>query len=408
MSTAIAEFEAPRRAEQDRSAVPGGCGRARSRVCHVSVGLKTGGLERLLVEFARHHDRETHELTFVALEQAGQPAEEIERLGCQVLVLHGRPASRLGRVAALARLFRAGRFDVVHTHNAYPHIYGTLAARMAGVPVVLQTRHGPRFGQGLLARWQYRLACRFGNRVVAVSDDAARIFRMEEKLPAAQLVRIWNGIDLSRFPYQGGSAAPRAISVGRLAPEKDLATLIRAAARVVAELPEFELDIVGDGPLRTELEKQVADAGLARHVRLLGERHDVAALLGQAGLYVSSSLIEGVSLTLLEAMAVGLPVVATAVGGTPEVVVDGRTGWLVPPRDAECLAQALLRACRAAPAWRAMGLRGRQRVEDHFDVVRMVRDYEALYARELSIARASRRVHRAPSPQPIAAPGTEI
>jgi glycosyltransferase involved in cell wall biosynthesis len=391
MSEAVAELEMPALVRPGLEAPERPASAVRPwRVCHLSVNLATGGLERLLVEFARHHDRSQFELTFVATDAGGRPAEEIADQGCQVLVQGGRLRGRLRRILGLARLFRAGQFDVIHTHNAFPHIYGVPAARLAGVPVVLQTRHGPRFGRGLLARWQYRLACRLGSRVVAVSDDAARIFRMEEGLPAGKLVRIWNGIDLSRFPCRESAGVPRAITVARLSAEKDIATMIHAAARVAQQVPGFELQIVGDGPQRPELEAQARALGLAGVVRFLGERNDVAALLSQAGFYVSSSLIEGISLTLLEAMAVGLPVVATSVGGNPEVVVDGQTGWLVPPQDPEHLAAAMLKALAAQASWSQLGRRGRQRVEDRFDVVRMVRDYEALYTRELCLAGASR------------------
>lgn len=355
------------------------------RVCHLSLGLATGGLERLLVDLARFHDRERFEFTFLAMNDAGRPAEDIRAAGCPVEVIGTRAQGRLSRVVELARRFRRSSFDIVHTHNAFPHIYGTVAARLAGVPIVVQTRHGPRCGAGWLAGLQYRLACRWGNRVVGVSDDAARIFRDIEHIPAQKVVRIWNGIDVERFRYSGPAPAPTAISVARLSPEKDFATLLRAAALVAGDLPEFRLQIVGDGPDRGRLEKLARELGVESQVQFLGERSDVPQLLAQAGFFVSATLMEGVSLTLLEAMAVGLPSVTTAVGGNPEVVVEWETGFLVPAAEPVRLAAAITRMCSERARWPEMGRRARERVVQHFDVRRMVQEYERLYEREVAV-----------------------
>jgi len=349
------------------------------RVMHVSLGLKTGGMERLLADFARFHTRERIEPSFVALHDAGQPAVDIAAVGCRVEVLNGQNWGRVRRVRELVRLFKTSRVDVVHTHNTFAHVYATVAARLAGVPVVVHTRHGQRLGSGRGANLQFRLACRWVDRVVAISDDVARICRDEDHLPASKVARIWNGIDLERFRFTGPAPEPTAICVARLSPEKDFPTLLDAAALTIEHLPEFRLQIVGAGPEHERLERIVAERGLKGHVLLLGERNDVPALLAKAGFFVSSSLTEGVSLTLLEAMAVGLPVIATAVGGNPEVVDNGTTGRLVPAGDPEALSAAMHDLCRDRGQWQQFGVNGRSRVEKHFEIGRMVRDYEALY-----------------------------
>jgi glycosyltransferase involved in cell wall biosynthesis len=170
------------------------------------------------------------------------------------------------------------------------------------------------------------------------------------------------------------------VTVARLSPEKDLANLLRAVALVVSKAPEFRLDIAGDGPCRTELQALAAELKLASQVRFLGEVRDIAKLLGQARLFVLPSQTEGISLTILEAMARGLPVLATNVGGTPEIVVSGTSGLLVPPRDPVALAEGILKLWDNGDVARQMGLAGRRRVEDHFDIRTMVATYEALYA----------------------------
>ncbi len=359
--------------------VPGETSAAKKlRVCHVSLTLCTGGLERLLVDFARFHDRRRFELEFVALRDVGRFAEEIRSAGLTVHQLPDR--GRVREVRALRRLFRERGFDVVHTHNTYPHLYASLAARLAGVPVIVNTRHGQRLGHGWKSRQLYRWASRLTDRMVSVSEDAARMCVSVDGVASARVQRIWNGIDLDKFEYRGPAGHPTAIAVARLSPEKDFATLLEATVIVAGELPDFRLIIAGDGPLRAELEQHRDQAGLQKHVTFLGDRSDIPQLMGEAGFFVSSSVSEGISLTLLEAMASGLPVVATEVGGNPEILGDDETGSLVPSRDPSALAQAMIAMCRRQDEWRAIGARGRERIATCFDVRRMVTDYETLYA----------------------------
>lgn len=350
------------------------------RVCHVSLTLKTGGLERILADLARHHDPAVCTPTFVAICETGRFADEIREQGCRV---HQLPVGgRIAQIRAMAKLFRDEQIDVVHTHNTYPHLYATLAARWASVPVVVQTRHGQRAGHGWKSRVSYRWAAKLVDRVVAVSDDAARLCVDADGLLRSKVQRIWNGIDLSDFDFHGPVAEPIAISVARLSAEKDFPTLLRATALAAVQVPDLQLRIVGDGPERAALENLSRELGLSTRVEFLGERRDVPLLLRDAGFFVTASLTEGISLTLLEAMAVGLPVVATAVGGNPEIVQAGVTGLLAPAADPPALAAEMIAmACRPAD-WPSFGRAGRQRVCEEFDVRRMAADYEALY-REL-------------------------
>lgn len=351
----------------------------RLRVCHVSMTLRTGGLERLLVEFGRHHDDRRYSLRFVALDLLGAPAEELKRMGLEVDSLGYGAVGKLTLLRRLGRLLREEQIDIVHTHNTYAHFYGTLAARLAGVPVVVNTQHGRGCGDTWKHRTQFRLANRWTRRIVGVSEDAARLCRRQDPRSAGKISCIWNGIDLERFRYQGPAAEPVAIAVARLSPVKDFPTLLRGMALAIRDVPELRLRIVGDGPERPRLEALARALHLERQVEFLGERPDIPDLLGTAGFFVSSSKTEGISLTLLEAMAVGLPVLATSVGGNAEIVVDGRTGRLVEPLNPDAVAAGLVQMCRDHHRWREMGLQGRRRVETHFEVRGMIRQYEALY-----------------------------
>jgi sugar transferase (PEP-CTERM/EpsH1 system associated) len=354
-----------------------GAGR-RLRVAHVTFGLDVGGLEKLLVEFARHADRRRFDLHFISLGHRGPVADDIEAAGWPVTAL-GVPAGlHPGLALRLMRAFRRERTDVVHTHDDRPHLYGTLAGRLAGVRRVIHTRHGRSPGLSRRQDALVRLAAAWVDRFVCVSRDGARL-ALCRGVPARKVCTVTNGIDMARFSCHGPRPGGPAVIVARLSPEKDHATLLRACAVAVREEPSFRLQVAGNGPLREDLLGLAGELGLTESVRFLGAVRDVPGLLAGAGLFVLSSLSEGMSLTLLEAMASGLPVVATRVGGNPEVVADGLTGLLVPPADPPALAAALVRLWRDPAAGHRMGREGRARAERHFDVRAMVASYERMY-----------------------------
>jgi glycosyltransferase involved in cell wall biosynthesis len=352
----------------------------RLRIAQVTLGLEVGGQERLLVEMARHRDRMRFDWTVIVLGKRGVLADAIEAAGVRVITLGDAGGFRPGLCRQLARLFRAERFDVVHTHDDRPLLYGMTAAWWAGVPTRIHTHHHGRLAH---IPWRQRFllqkASRFAQHFLCVSHDSAR-YMIEQGVSPARVQTLWNGIDLARFAYHGPCDDGPIVTVARLSPEKDVATLLQAASSLAADFPQLRYEIAGDGPCRAELARLIEDLNLMGRVSLLGEISDIAALLGRARLFVLPSQTEGISLTLLEAMARGLPVVTTAVGGNPEVVADRATGWLVPPGSPSTLAEAI-RAVLADPIQaRAMGLAGRERVENRFDIRKMMTQVEALYA----------------------------
>jgi glycosyltransferase involved in cell wall biosynthesis len=354
--------------------------RRKLRITHVVGQLRTGGMEKLLVEMARHADRNRFDLRFVCLEGRGPVADEIENCGWEVVCLGCPPGLRPGTIWRLGRQFIRGRADVVHTHNNAPLIYGAPAARLAGVSAVVHTRHGRSPEAGRRQRTAVRLASLLANRVVCVSEDSGRL-SAAEGISGRKLTVIRNGIDTARFAYLGPSPGGPVVMVGRLVPAKGVDTLLRAAAIVAGQRSDYRLEIAGDGEARPGLEALSAELGLGEHVRFLGNVGDVPGLLARASALVLPSFSEGISLTLLEGMARGLPVVATRVGGNPEVVEDGVTGRLVPPGEPDALAGALSDVWPASDRTRELGRAGRERVERLFDVRRMVAEYEALYLR---------------------------
>ena len=368
---------------------PPGMRTRKTRVTHVILQLHTGGMEKLLVEFARHADRDRFDLRFVCIGGHGQVAAEIAGCDWPVICLGYPPGLRPDLIVGLARQFAAGRADVVHTHNNVPLIYGGPAARLAGVRAVVQTRHGQAIGTTPRHRAAFRMATLFAGRVVCVSDDAMRL-SAAEGVSRRRLAVIRNGIDTARFAYRGPAPDGPVVTVGRLVPAKGIDTLLRAAVRIAPHWPGFRLEVAGDGVAYQALEALAAELGLADRVRFLGNVQDVPGLLARASALALPSLSEGISLTLLEAAARGLPIVATRVGGNPEVVEEGVTGRLVAPGDPTEMAAALMALGADPDRARAMGRAGRDRVERLFDVRRMVAEYEALYLRLLRRDRPAR------------------
>jgi glycosyltransferase involved in cell wall biosynthesis len=348
------------------------------RVAHLVAQLEMGGMEKLLVDFARHADRRHFELRFISLGSRGCLAEEIEACGWPVETVGMPSGLRLSLVLRLARILRRWRADVVHTHNNRPLFHGAPAARLAGVPWVIHTRHGQGYGASRREVRAFRVASVLTSWIACVSEDSARL-TVEDGVAPGRVCAIRNGTDLSRFAYTGPQPGGPVVAVARLSPEKDIESLVRAAVIAVREDESFRLEIAGAGSCRTDLERIAAENSLGDHVRFLGEIRDVPALLARASLLVLPSLTEGISLTLLEAMGRGLPVVATRVGGNVEVVVDGETGLLVEPKDPPGLAQAMLRLRRSAEESSRMGRAGRHRAQLEFDVRTMVARYESLY-----------------------------
>jgi glycosyltransferase involved in cell wall biosynthesis len=348
------------------------------RVVHLTLQLQTGGMEKLLVEYARHADRKRFDLHFISLRSRGTLAGDIEACGWPVTALETPPGLRLGLVWQLARFFRRWKADVVHSHNNAPLIYGSPAARLAGVAGVIHTRHGRSYGVTPRQISLFRVVSRLADRIVCVSEDTTRLSSQQGIAPN-RLCRQWNGIDVSRFSYSGPQPGGPAVLVARLSPGKDVETLLRATALAVRAHSAFRLKVAGDGPCLGPLRRLSSELGLDNHVQFLGEVRDVPALLAGASLFVLPSLSEGISLTLLEAMARGLPVVATPVGGNPEVVVDGQTGFLVPTQAPAALAEKMLLFLKDPERSRQMGKAGRRRVEDFFNVRLMVQRYEELY-----------------------------
>lgn len=356
----------------------------RIRVVHLVSTLNIGGLEKVVCDLVREVERENIHAEVVCLGEIGALADEFKSLDVTVTALNVLGNGILAPANALLRYLQSTSFDVLHTHNETPHLAGALVRCRLRVPVLVHTKHGRNQPDKWKRVAMNRFSAWMSDVVVAVSHDAADVCRGIERIPERKIRVIHNGIDLQRFvPHQEVTSERvlRAIHVARIAdPPKDHATLLRAVRLVVDQIPSFQLEIVGDGPSRPEIEFLCGQLDLRENVTFSGFRSDVAKRLSKSGLAILSSLTEGLSITLLEAMAMGLPVVATNVGGNKEVVVHDETGLLVPPRQPSLMASAILEFIRSPAGAAEMGRSGRRRVETRFGLPNVARQYEELYA----------------------------
>ena len=356
-----------------------------------------GGTERQMTELIRRLDPGRFRVHVACFRREGAwLARAAERAASIVeFPIHGLAKPGTARqLLAFARWCRRERIAVVQTCDLYANIFGLPGAALAGVPVRIGSRRelNPDKSAGQI-RVQ-RLAYRCATRVVANSPAARGILEQEGVAPASIAV-IPNGLDPAAFaPRKARGSVRRLITVANLRREKSHETLIAALAQLVTAFPDLHLRLVGAGPRRAELEALVAARGLTGHVEFLGHRDDVPALLADADAYVLPSRSEALPNGAIEAMAAGLPVVASAVGGLLDLVEDGRTGLLVAPADHDALAAAVRSLIDNPGRAEAIGAAARATVLEHYSFDRMVASFEHLYLSGLQ-AGASARSHKA-------------
>lgn len=367
-------------------------------VLHVVYHFGVGGLENGLVNLINRLPRERFRHRIVSLTDYTDFSRRIEREDIEIHALHKRPGHDWRMYVQLYRLFRRLRPDIVHTRNLAA-MEAQLPAWLAGVPCRIHGEHGRDVldvdGTNRKYILQRRLLRPFIHHFIALSRDLEGYLRHRIGVQPHRLSRIINGVDVERFRpdtagartrLPAGFAAADSIvigTVGRLAAIKDQLSLVRAFVRLRELAPaiagRLRLVLIGEGSERTRLEQELTAAGLMPQAWLAGARDDVAELLPALDLFVLPSLAEGISNTLMEAMACGLPVIATDVGGNGELVLDGETGALVPRGDAEALAQALKPYVQDAARRESHGAAARRRAETEFSLERMVGRYQSLY-----------------------------
>ncbi len=365
-------------------------------VVHLVEALGVGGLERVVQSLARHADPRRYRVEVVCAARGGPLAEDIAAAGTPVRVL-GLETYYPGGVLRVARLLRRRAPHVVHSHGHFAGVLGRAAAWWAGVPVAIHHLHTTDTTLADRHRRLERLLARVTRRVVCCSRAVEHHAVRDLGLPEQLTITVFNGIDPppaigaeEARDLLGRPARPIVGCVGSLTPHKGQADLVRAFATLPDRLRSGALALVGDGPERARLEGLAATLGLRGRVLFLGERRDARRLLPAFDVVAVPSVgREGLGLAALEAMDAARPVVATRVGGLPEVVEEGRTGLLVDPGSPAALAAALRDVLGSPDLGRTLGEAGRRRVEAHFRAAPMARRVESIYEEALHARRAA-------------------
>lgn len=375
---------------------------ARPLVLHVLYRFDVGGLENGVVNLINRMPADAYRHAILALTEVTDFRRRIQRDDVQYISLNKPPGHLFRLFPHLFRLFRELKPAIVHSRNLAA-LEVTVPAALAGVPVRIHGEHGRDVGDldgsNRTHQWVRRAYNPFVTHFIALSRDLETYLTGRVGIPARKVTQIYNGVDAERFqpavtPTLTFADCPfhrpdhwLVGTIGRMQTVKDQTLLARAFIRALdlapALKPRLRLVMVGEGPLRAEALAMLEPAGLADLAWLPGERNDIPEVLRGLDCFVLPSLAEGISNTILEAMAAGLPVIATHVGGNPELVIEGKTGTLVPAGDVDAMAQAIVAFAVNTESARSAGVAGRAEVERRYSLDAMVRAYQSLYDRLL-------------------------
>jgi L-malate glycosyltransferase len=356
------------------------------RIAFVMSSFEPGGTERQMIELLRRLDRRRWEVHLASLRSSGAWFGRAAEAAASVAVF---PVTSFKDLRTCSQLLRFSRWcrdrdiAVVHTAQLPSNIFGLIGAALGGVPVRIGNRRNinPDHSPAEIAAQRVAYAC--AHKIVANSPAAAeRLAR--EHVSRSTIAVVPNGIEINRAVRAAGRRAPRrVVMVANLRRVKGHDVLIEAAAQVLARVPDATFDIVGGGPLLDSLREMTRQRGVARAFTFFGHQDDVAGRLAEADIFTLPSRSEAMPNALLEAMAAGLPVVASAVGGIRQIVADGRTGLLVPPDDPAALASRLLELMQETALAAALGAAARVEVAARYSFEAMVAAFEAVYVAEL-------------------------
>jgi glycosyltransferase involved in cell wall biosynthesis len=360
-------------------------------VMHIIDGLRVGGAETLLCNLVRGLPRERFRITVGYC----TPGPLIKDLQAQNVSLIQFPRLAMIDPLLVWRMWRAIKHDpplIVHTHLFKSDMHGRPAARLAKVPVVVSAiQNCNDWARNPLLGRMYGQTTWLADRLIAASEEVRQFTIQMMGVPAQRIVTIPNAVPVQRFQGQHEAGKRLRIELGidlqsplvgivaRLMPQKDHATFLDAGAALMRSLPQARFLIVGDGPLRMELEAQARALGIAESVLFAGLRSDIPAVMAALDVLVFSSRWEGLPVAMLEGMAAGVPVVATAVDGIPGVINDAQNGLLVPPQQPQALASALLRVLQDRMLAEQIGSAGARHVEQHYSIQAAIRQTIALY-----------------------------
>lgn len=361
----------------------------RINLIFISLSLDIGGIETLILEICKRINTRKYAPKVCVFEKNGALQAEFEEADIPLYILENNQGLDISLPFRLALLLKKLNADIVHTHNHSVWLYGGIAAKIANVPLVHTEHTSPHYN---VKRWYKieRYLSLVTNKITAVSQSISSFMIEKEHITADKIEVIHNGIDCESYQVKIDKAEKRKElgirekdlvigNVARFFPNKDQECLLKAFRIVSDRVPESKLLIAGDGPLKNSLFQLREELKLKDNVQFLGNRRDIPELLKVFDVFALSSIKEGLPITILEAMASGLPVVATDVDGNPEVVINNNTGYIVPPKNPKLLAEKIIKLLLNGETRRKMGQNSRERVEREFSFDKMISKYDTLY-----------------------------
>jgi sugar transferase (PEP-CTERM/EpsH1 system associated) len=359
------------------------------KVLHLIQGLEIGGLENMVVSLSKGVNRCLYQPAICCYDTLGTLASSLNGT-VNVHFLKRNQGIDYTYPFKLAKLLRKEKVHILHLHNSTAFFYGVIAGGIARVPVIVYTEHARDVFPNLKVRIADKFLSLFTNKVIVVADFLKKNLIKYEWFNPSKVMTIYNGIDGSKFKAEfdkseikrglGLSENSRIIGmVARLDPIKNHKSLIMSMQSVIKKFPEAILLIIGDGPIRNELEVFVEKCDLKKNVTFLWTRHDIPQLLSVMDIFVLCSMSEGLPITLLEAMAGGKPIVATRVGGIPEVIEHNINGLLIPSGNIEALLDAILELLRDTEKAKQLGAAAERKFERNFSLSSMVEKYQEVY-----------------------------
>ncbi len=364
------------------------------RVLHVVLSMETGGLENGIVNLINNADNSRFIVDVLCLREKGTLAGRITNENSQVFFDGNRNQSLVTATKKIYKSCKEGHYHIVHSHGFTTMLASYLATRLTRTAVLINGEHGTLYyssmKQRLLQRWLFRSM----DVNLTVSSELKEKIQKEFSLSFDNFKPIINGVDSDKFNHQIDSSLQRELSipdqhivigsVGRLVSVKNYPSLIKGFSLVQKVNPNTHLVLAGDGPERAELESQADKLKLANNVHFLGRRDDIPNLMNGFDLFVLPSFSEGLSNTLLEAMSCGIPVIASNVGGNPEIVKPNVSGFLYPSDDANALANILNSLCKAPNDINKLSMLAREHIVNHYSLKAMIGNYEDVYKHQLT------------------------
>jgi glycosyltransferase involved in cell wall biosynthesis len=369
----------------------------RVRVLYVFAALPVGGAEEVLITEVEGLDKTRFDPLVCVLSEKGPVGERIESRGFSVVALHRMKNHRFDPriIRDLYRLIKTEKVEVVHTHLYDGNKYGRLAAGLARVPALISHYHNVYARRRIKYHLINRVLSTLNDRILAVSQAVKESVVRCDRISPEKIEVLYNGIDPSKFKgdfkdsgaRQQFGVTPEDYLIGvvaRLEEQKGHMILFGALKRLIPDFPQIKVLVVGDGTLRPVLEAKVTEMGLSEQVLFVGTRKDIPAILAALDLFILPSLWEGFSLAILEALAMGTPVIATAVGGASEVICSGYDGLLIPPGEESSLVAAVREAILDPRKYREMGRKGKETVVRQFTVAHHLTRLQDLYLEVLA------------------------